>query len=91
VGEPISLSWSDASTLVGLEELVSGTTLVVRYPILGPREQLPNPPVRGVQVAAAGGGAVIYLLSEAGDVWALTGSSWRIIYRDAIALAATTQ
>jgi len=91
VGEPIALAWSDASTLVGLEELVSGNTLVVRYPILGPREQLTNPPVTGVQIAAAGGGAVIYLLSETGDVWALTGSSWRVIYRDAVALGATVQ
>ncbi|MEY3029341.1 MAG: hypothetical protein RL198_738, partial [Actinomycetota bacterium] len=91
VGQPSAIAWSDASTLIGLEELVSGNTLVVRYPVLGPREQLPNPPVKGVQIAAASSGAVIYLLSEAGDVWALTGSSWRVIYRDAVALTSTIQ
>lgn len=91
VGKPFAISWTDASTLVGIEELVSGNTLVVRYPILGPREQLPNPPVKGVQVAAASGGAVVYLLSESGDVWALTGSSWRVIYRDAVALGSSPQ
>lgn len=87
VGLPISVAWSDSNTIVVLERLPLGTTIINRYPLFGPREQLANPPVAGVSIAATNSGASNYLLSESGELWVLTGTSWRQIYSGATGLA----
>jgi hypothetical protein len=86
VGVPISVSWSDASTILVLERLPLGNTILNRYPLSGPREQLPNPPVPGVMAQATNSGASSYLLTESGQIWVLTGTSWRQIYTGASAI-----
>jgi hypothetical protein len=86
VGVPISVSWSDASTVLVLERMPLGNTILNRYPLSGPREQLPNPPVPGIIAHPTNSGASNYLLTESGQIWVLTGTSWRQIYSEAIAI-----
>ena len=86
VGVPISVSWSDASTVLVLERMPLGNTILNRYPLSGPREQLPNPPVPGIAAHPTNSGASNYLLTESGQIWVLTGTSWRQIYSGAIAI-----
>jgi hypothetical protein len=86
VGVPISVSWSDASTVLVLERMPLGNTILNRYPLSGPREQLPNPPVLGVMAHPTNSGASNYLLTESGQIWVLTGTSWRQIFSGAIAI-----
>jgi hypothetical protein len=87
VGVPLSVSWSDASTVLVLERMPLGNTILNRYPIAGPREQLPNPPVPGISAHPINSGVSNYLLTESGQIWVLTGTSWRQIYSGAIAIA----
>ena len=86
LGVPISVSWSDASTILVLERMPLGNTILNRYPLSGPREQLPNPPVPGIAAVPSNSGVSNYLLTEAGQIWVLTGTSWRQIYSGASAI-----
>ena len=87
VGLPIAVAWSDSNTIVVLERLALGSTIINRYPLFGPRQQLANPPIPGVALATTNSGASNYLLSESGDLWVLTGTSWREVFSGATGLA----
>jgi hypothetical protein len=87
VGVPLAVAWSDSNTVLVLERLPLGNTIINRYPLFGPRQQLANPPVPGVALAATNSGASNYLLTESGELWVLTGTSWRQVFSGANGLA----
>jgi hypothetical protein len=79
-----SVSWQQSTVLRVLSKTASGTGSIYDYPISGPRKQRTAPLVTGSVVEA--GFAVIdsYLLSEAGEVWILSGNTWQRIQTDVI-------
>ncbi len=79
-----SISWQQSTLLRVLSKTVSGTGTLYDYPISGPRKQRTSPLVIGSVIEA--GFAVIdsYLLSEAGEVWSLSGNAWQRIQTDII-------
>ena len=84
LGDALSLSWSDLTNLRVLERTSSGLTALSEYSITGPRKQLNLPPVVGVKLGAGSVLISSYLLTEAGEVWVLTTSTWRRIQTGAI-------
>lgn len=82
-----SVSWQQSTVLRVLSKTASGTGSIYDYPISGPRKQRTAPLVTGSVVEA--GFAVIdsYLLSEAGEVWILSGNTWQRIQTDVIDIA----
>lgn len=87
VGQPIAVAWSDSNTVLVLERLALGSTVINRYPLFGPRQPLANPPVPGVSLTSTNSGNSNYLLSETGEIWVLTGTSWRQVFTGATGLA----
>jgi hypothetical protein len=77
LGQAFSLNWQDGSTLRVLERTTSGLTALSDYPLRGPRTQLSMPPVVGVKIVPGPSSTSTYLLSEAGEVWVLSGGTWR--------------
>jgi hypothetical protein len=77
VGQAFSLNWQDGSTLRILERTASGLTALSDYPLNGPRTQLSMPPVLGVKIVPGPSSSSTYLLSDTGEVWVLSGSTWR--------------
>ena len=82
-----SISWQQSTVLRMLAKTVSGAGSIYDYPISGPRKQRTAPLVTGSVIEA--GFAVIdsYLLSEAGEVWILSGNTWQRIQTDVIDIA----
>jgi hypothetical protein len=82
-----SISWQQSTVLRVLSKTASGTGSIYDYPISGPRKQRTSPLVTGSVVEA--GFAVIdsYLLSEAAEVWTLSGNTWQRIQTDVIDIA----
>lgn len=82
-----SISWQQSTILRVLSKTASGTGSIYDYPISGPRKQRTAPLVTGSVVEP--GFAVIdsYLLSEAGEVWILSGNTWQRIQTDVIDIA----
>lgn len=82
-----SISWQQSTVLRVLSKTASGTGSIYDYPISGPRKQRTAPLVTGSVVEA--GFAVIdsYLLSEAGEVWILSGNTWQRIQTEVIDIA----
>lgn len=82
-----SISWQQSTVLRVLSKTASGTGSIYDYPISGPRKQRTAPLVTGSVVEA--GFAVIdsYLLSEAAEVWTLSGNTWQRIQTDVIDIA----
>ena len=82
-----SISWQQSTVLRVLAKTASGTGSIYDYPISGPRKQRTAPLVTGSVVEA--GFAVIdsYLLSEAAEVWTLSGNTWQRIQTDVIDIA----
>jgi hypothetical protein len=82
-----SMSWQQSTVLRVLSKTASATGNIYDYPISGPRKQRTAPLVTGSVVEA--GFAVIdsYLLSEAGEVWILSGNTWQRIQTEVIDIA----
>jgi hypothetical protein len=87
VGSPISLTWHGANAIRVLEQTASGLSALSEYPLSGPRRPLTMPPVVGVQLLSGTSSISTYLLSEEGELWTLTGNTWRAGVRDVIALS----
>lgn len=87
IGSVLSFTWQSADTLRVLEQTNSGLTSISDYPITGPRSQLSIPPVTGVEIFTGTAGLSTYLVSDAGEVWVLTGSAWRRVVADALLMA----
>jgi len=87
VGKPISLTWQGSNAIRVLEETTSGLSALSEYPLSGPRRPLTMPPVAGVQLLSGSSSVSTYLLSAGGQLWVLTGNTWRSNSAGAIALA----
>lgn len=87
VGKPLSLTWHGSNALRVLEETTSGLSALSEYPVSGPRRSLTMPPVIGAQLLSGSASISTYLLSDQGQLWALTGNTWRSNSSGAIALA----
>jgi hypothetical protein len=77
LGDPVSITWQNQTTLRVLELSGLGTTVLSDYPVFGPRTALPTPPVRGKKIVAGSNQFSSYLLDDNGDVWTLVGGNWR--------------
>ena len=77
VGKPISLTWQGTTALRVLEQTASGLSALNEYPLTGPRRALTMPPVIGTQLLSGTSSISTYLLSEEGELWTLTGNTWR--------------
>jgi hypothetical protein len=88
VGKPISLTWHGSNAIRMLEQTASGLSALSEYPLTGPRRPLTMPPVVGTQLLSGPSSISTYLLSEAGELWTLTGNTWRQGANGVIALAA---
>ena len=77
VGKPISLTWHGSNAIRVLEETASGLSALSEYPLTGPRRALTMPPVVGAQLLSGAASISTYLLSENGEIWTLTGNTWR--------------
>ena len=88
IGQPISMTWNGANALRVLELTVSGLSALNEYPLTGPRRALTMPPVVGKSILAGPSSISTYLLSEDGQLWVLTGNTWRSNSTGVIALAA---
>ena len=88
IGQPISITWNGANSLRVLELTVSGLSALNEYPLTGPRRALTMPPVVGKSILAGPSSISTYLLSEDGQLWVLTGNTWRSNSTGVIALAA---
>lgn len=88
VGAPISLTWHGSNAIRVLEQTASGLSALSEYPLTGPRRPLTMPPVVGVQLLSGTSSISTYLLSDEGELWTLTGNTWRAGVRDVITLSA---
>jgi hypothetical protein len=87
-GKPVSLTWHGSNTLRVLEQTASGLSALSEYPLTGPRRALTMPPVVGVQLLSGASSITTYLLSEGGELWTLTGNTWRQGITGVLALSA---
>ncbi len=88
VGTPISLTWHGSNAIRVLEQTASGLSALSEYPLTGPRRPLTMPPVVGTQLLSGPSSISTYLLSETGELWTLSGNTWRQGANGVIALAA---
>ena len=88
VGTPISLTWHGSNAIRVLEQTASGLSALSEYPLTGPRRPLTMPPVVGTQLLSGPSSISTYLLSETGELWTLSGNTWRQGAKGVIALAA---
>lgn len=88
VGKPLSLTWHGSNAVRVLEETTSGLSALSEYPLSGPRKPLTMPPVIGIQLLSGSASISTYLLSDQGQLWALTGNTWRSNSSGAIAISA---
>jgi len=84
LGDVVSVSWSDLTSLRVLERTSSGLTVLSDYAITGPRQQLNLPPVVGVKLESGSVLISSYLLTDQGEVWVRTASSWRRVETGAL-------
>jgi hypothetical protein len=77
LGRPISLTWHGSNALRVLEQTASGLSALSEYALTGPRRPLTMPPVVGAQLLSGNSSISTYLLSEQGELWILTGNTWR--------------
>lgn len=87
VGKPISLTWHGSNALRVLEQTASGLSALSEYPLTGPRRALTMPPVVGTQLMSGASSITTYLLSETGELWTLSGNTWRQGITSVIALS----
>ena len=77
VGAPLSVTWQNQNVIRILERTAAGVTVSSEYPVVGPRTQLPVPPVRGVKLTAGQTAFNSYLLSDDQEVWLFNSGTWR--------------
>ena len=88
IGSPIAFSWQSQVSVRVAERTLSGLTSLSEYPLSGPRVQLPMPPAIALKLVPGPTSQVSYLLSDQGDVWVLSGGSWRRISSGVIDISA---
>lgn len=76
-GIPLSFTWQSQVALRVLERSMTGQTVLGEYPLAGQRVQLSTPPIVGVKLISGPSNFTNYLLSDSGEVWTLSGGSWR--------------
>jgi hypothetical protein len=76
-GVPLSFTWQSQVALRVLESSLTGQTTLSEYPLAGQRVQLSTPPIVGVKLISGPSSFTNYLLSDSGEVWTLSGGSWR--------------
>lgn len=87
IGEPLSLTWQGSNAVRVLEQTASGLSAMNEYPLSGPRRPLTMPPVIGVQILSGPSSISTYLLADTGELWVLTGNTWRSSSTGVLALA----
>lgn len=87
IGQPLSLTWQGSTAVRVLEQTTSGLSALNEYPLAGPRRPLTMPPVVGVQILSGPSSISTYLLADTGELWVLTGNTWRSSTRGVLALA----
>lgn len=87
LGEALSLTWQQNSSLRVLEKTTSGLTALSDYAISGPRSQLTMPPVAGSLITEGPSGLSTYMLTETQEVWVLTGTAWRKLTDSVLAIS----
>ena len=85
--DPISLTWQTPVTLRILETTSQGRSSLSDYPLFGPKVQLPAPLVPGIKVVAGQSAGSSYLLGQNGELWNLTGGSWRRVASEVLDIA----
>jgi hypothetical protein len=88
IGNPLAFSWQSQVSVRVAERTLSGLTSLSEYPLSGPRVQLPMPPAIALKLVPGPTSQVSYLLSDQGDVWVLSGGSWRRISSGVIDISA---
>lgn len=88
IGAPISLTWQGATAVRVLEATTSGLSALNEYPLSGPRRSLTMPPVVGTQILAGQSLISTYLLSNEGELWVLSGNTWRSVGKEVNAISA---
>lgn len=83
-GIPLSFTWQSQVALRVLESSMSGQTVLSEYPLAGQRVQLSTPPIVGVKLISGPSSFTNYLLSDSGEVWTLSGGSWRRVATDVV-------
>ena len=88
IGLPISLTWHGSNAIRVLEESIIGLSTLSEYPLTGPRRPLTVPPIKGKQILSGSSSIATYMISEDGDLWILTGNTWRSNAEGVLALGA---
>lgn len=83
-GAPLSFTWQSQVGLRVLESSTTGQTTLSEYPLAGQRIQLSTPPIVGVKLISGPSSFTNYLLSDLGEVWTLSGGSWRRVASDVV-------
>ena len=77
IGTPISVTWHGLNAVRVLERTLSGLSALNEYPLTGPRRALTMPPIVGTKVTSGSTSISSYLISDEGELWILTGNTWR--------------
>lgn len=88
-GQPLDASWSGMDALTVLEEIDGLTPVVGKYPLDGPWLRLPATSSVGVGVQASPAGTSQHFVSALGQLWSLSGGSWRLSQDGIIDIAFT--
>jgi hypothetical protein len=86
VGDPVSFSWQNQVSIRVLERQ-AGERVLSEYPLFGPRVEQPTPPIAGRKIVVGQSTGSNFLLATNGEVWLLSGGTWRKIASDAIDIA----
>lgn len=88
-GEPIDASWAGMDALTVMETQASGSPIIGRYPLDGPWQRLPATPSAGVFLESSPSGTSQHVVSQDGQLWSLSGGTWRLSQRQVIDTAFT--
>lgn len=88
-GQPLDASWSSMDALTVLETLSGSTPVIGKYLLDGPWQRLPASPGVGVAVQASPAGTSQHFVSQSGQLWSLSGGSWRLSQDGIIDIAFT--
>lgn len=79
VGSPLDLSWAGSNALMVMESSGgSGNPVLGRYPLEGPWLRYPATINPAVSVIASPSGTSIHYVNDRGELWSLSGGSWRL-------------
>lgn len=77
-GTPLDASWAGMNSLMVLEQTSASTPLLGKYPLEGPWQRLPATPSIGTAIEASPNGTSQHFVSDSGQLWSLSGGSWRL-------------